>query len=212
MPRSKWLGCEPEAIRIAGSKRATRERLGSAGIAVPEAASAAGRCIAKPDDGAGATDTRVFESLAAAAQAADGITIESFVDGEPLSLSLLCERGRAELLAVNRQRIDIDADGVVSFRGVDIAIEPVDAARGQRLRRLAARVADALPGLFGFVGIDVVWHAQRGPVRDRSQPAADHGVCRVVRAAGAQPRRRPAGAASPCVTTPSSAGTSAART
>jgi predicted ATP-grasp superfamily ATP-dependent carboligase len=29
---------------------------------------------------------------------------------------------------------------------------------------LAQRVGAALPGLFGFVGIDVVWHPQRGPV------------------------------------------------
>jgi len=32
------------------------------------------------------------------------------------------------------------------------------------LAALAARVQRALPGLRGFVGIDLVWHAQRGPV------------------------------------------------
>ena len=36
--------------------------------------------------------------------------------------------------------------------------------RRRSLAALAAHVAAALPGLRGFVGIDVVWHAQRGPV------------------------------------------------
>lgn len=34
----------------------------------------------------------------------------------------------------------------------------------QPLRRLAAQVARHVPGLRGFVGIDLVWHAHFGPV------------------------------------------------
>ena len=36
--------------------------------------------------------------------------------------------------------------------------------RGALLAALARRVGRAMPGLRGFVGIDLVWHAQRGPV------------------------------------------------
>ena len=35
---------------------------------------------------------------------------------------------------------------------------------GIDVRRVAQQVAQAIPGLRGFAGIDVVWHAQRGPV------------------------------------------------
>jgi len=41
---------------------------------------------------------------------------------------------------------------------------PADEARAPALRRLAQQVAQALPGLKGFVGIDLVWHATQGPV------------------------------------------------
>jgi predicted ATP-grasp superfamily ATP-dependent carboligase len=165
VPPPKWLGCTPRAIRIAGSKSATRELLAGAGIAVPSTPGGAGRFVVKPDDGAGAVDTRVFDSFAAAAQALRaGMTIESFVDGEPLSVSLLCARGSAELLSVNRQRIRIGAEGALAFGGVDVAVEPADGARGRALQALAADVARALPGLHGFVGIDLVWHDRRGAV------------------------------------------------
>jgi predicted ATP-grasp superfamily ATP-dependent carboligase len=40
----------------------------------------------------------------------------------------------------------------------------VDEERAAPLRRLARDVVLALPGLRGCVGIDLVWHAQRGPV------------------------------------------------
>lgn len=167
VPGPKWLGCTPAAIRLAGSKSATRGRLAAAGIAVPAAGSAdgAGRFVVKPDDGAGATDTVAFGSFAEARRhARAGTTIESWVDGEPLSLALLCSRGGAELLGINRQRIGVGADGRIVFEGVEIAVEPLHGERGSRLRTLAARVAAALPGLNGFVGVDLVWHVARGPV------------------------------------------------
>lgn len=167
VPAGKWLGCTADAIRIGGSKSATRECLGAAGLPVPAGASpgASGRFVVKPDDGAGATDTRVFDSLAAARAAASaGMAIEAFVEGEALSATLLCAHGRAEMLSVNRQRIDIDAQGHVAYRGVEIAIEPVSGARGRVLQPLLQRLAGALPGLFGIVGVDLVWHRSSGPV------------------------------------------------
>ena len=55
--------------------------------------------------------------------------------------------------------------GSCSYLGVDIlAIDPARDPRGVRLHLLALEVVRALPGLNGFVGIDLVWHAERGPV------------------------------------------------
>jgi len=38
------------------------------------------------------------------------------------------------------------------------------------LSALGRRVARALPGLRGFVGVDLVWHAERGPVAIEVNP------------------------------------------
>jgi predicted ATP-grasp superfamily ATP-dependent carboligase len=175
VPPAKWLGCTPAAIGVAASKRATLRRLAAAGIDTPLRADdamsvdngrrAGGRFVVKPDDGAGASDTWRFDSLAdALTHATDGSAVEPWIDGDALSLTLLCADGRAQLLSLNRQRVAVGADGRISVDGVDSAIEPADGPRGRQLQSLASRVADALPGLHGLVGIDLVWHAQRGPV------------------------------------------------
>ncbi len=99
------------------------------------------------------------------AQQRDGqAQLEPWVDGEALSLSLLCADGGAETLAVNRQRIVVGGDGMVSYEGVDVAAVPPADPRTAALRQVGMRVALALPGLRGYVGIDLVWHARRGPV------------------------------------------------
>jgi tyramine---L-glutamate ligase len=172
VPAARWLGCTPAAIGLAASKRATCRHLAARGIAVPQAPPhAPGAWVVKPDDGAGATDTRRHASLAAAQADMQqrrhrglSCTLEPWIDGEALSLSLCCRDGEAQLLSINRQQIEVDASGTVHFLGVQAAAIALDGERGTRLAALAAEVSRALPGLRGFVGIDLVWHAQRGPV------------------------------------------------
>ena len=175
---ARWIGCSADAIRISSSKTRTREHLAAHGILTPQAWAPGlpapthpGRWVLKPDDGAGSEHTRVFADFAAAraalasacapdgsgeAQADAGIaprwTLEAWVEGEALSLSLLCAAGRVEVLSVNRQRINFAPDGQLGYAGVDTGIEPVTPA----LRDLAERCAAAVPGLAGFVGLDLV--------------------------------------------------------
>lgn len=168
-----WIGCTAAAIRTASSKRATVAALAAAGIPTPLDMSTqpASHWIVKPDDGAGAIDTRVHGSRDAAradlgARARSGLaaTMEPFVEGEALSISMLAGASGAQPIAFNRQQIAIDADGRVQDLGVlSHAIDPGD-PRAPRLGAVALDVARAMPGLRGFVGIDVVWHATRGPV------------------------------------------------
>jgi predicted ATP-grasp superfamily ATP-dependent carboligase len=185
---ARWLGCTKEAIRVASSKSATAALLATHGIAATPAVEPgdagvdpSGRWVVKPDDGAGGLDTLVFDHFDDAcneyeARAAAGRTpvLQQWVDGEPLSLSLACgvDGGdAAELLSINRQLIGLSASdaaahrpAVVEFDGVEVAKIPLASEQGRTLDDLARRVVGTMPGLRGFVGIDLVWHAQRGPV------------------------------------------------
>jgi tyramine---L-glutamate ligase len=185
----RWIGCTTPAIRVAASKSATRQRLAAAGIAVPaswrpgepeppgepkptgEPDAADGTCwIVKPDDGAGSVDAQLHVDFATArhdllARLDRGVasTLEAWIGGIPLSLSLLCRDGRAELLAINHQRIVAAVGSAVVYRGVDICALPVDGPAGRRLAALAQQIAAAVPGLAGYVGVDVVWRAPSPP-------------------------------------------------
>jgi len=170
----RWLGCDAAAIALSSSKRATLAHAAAHGVTTPLAfaqSPSTRRWVVKPDDGAGAMATRLHNTHAAARDDVEtrrhhgaAAVLEAWVAGEPLSLSLLCGAGCAELLSVNRQQLAIDALGVVSFTGVQTNALPHDDARFGTLRAWAQTLASAAPGLRGYVGIDLVWHAQRGPV------------------------------------------------
>jgi tyramine---L-glutamate ligase len=171
----RWVGCDAAAIRVASSKRATLQALAACGVTTPlnfGADAAATRWIVKPDDGAGAMGARVHahhaDALADFSQrhaAGLSATFEAFVEGEALSVALLAAPGFVQPVAFNRQLIRVDAVGHLHFEGVrSNAIDMRRDARAIRLHTLALDVKRALPGLRGFVGIDLVWHAERGPV------------------------------------------------
>ena len=164
------LGSRPAAVAIAGSKLATARALGEAGVAVvptwrPGEAGIAGRCVVKPDDGCGCGDTRRFPSVTAArswiATQADPerFVVQPHVTGGAMSLSVLAGTGGGELLSVNRQRIEL-RDDLFEFGGC--VVNAVADADG-KLARLAEQTLAAIPGLWGYVGIDVLL-APRGPI------------------------------------------------
>ncbi|HTT09825.1 MAG TPA: ATP-grasp domain-containing protein [Burkholderiaceae bacterium] len=175
VPGGQWIGCDAPTIALASSKSSTARHLAQAGIAAtspwrPGAVAVAGRWVVKPDDGAGACDAQVFASFEAGefewrrrVELGKVAVLEPWIDGEALSVSMLCSAWRTELLAINRQHVDVDERGQVSFRGV--SIDAVDRAStlGRQVARVATRAAQTLPGLRGFVGFDLV-AAPHGPV------------------------------------------------
>jgi len=171
---ARWLGCSEAAIALCTGKGATLRHLAAREVPTPLAFAqdpAVRRWVVKPDDGAGCVATRLHHSRVRALDAAAGaiaagqpMTVEPWVDGEALSVSLLCGAGGTEVLAVNRQRIGQRADGLLSFDGLVLNAIAPGSAEGQAIARLATQVGRAIPGLRGFAGIDVVLHPQRGPV------------------------------------------------
>ena len=174
---SRWIGCDAASIHIAGSKRRTSRHLAQAGIATTRAWSPGvplrpgpGAWVVKPDDGAGCVDTRFYSDFRAAecafqrrAASGERVTWEEWVEGDALSLSLLCAQGSAGLLGINRQHIGVTEERV-TYDGVSAGVVGLASPTGRACASLASRVAHALPGLAGFVGIDVVLHRDRGPV------------------------------------------------
>jgi predicted ATP-grasp superfamily ATP-dependent carboligase len=201
----RWLGCAAEAIALASSKRATLARAAAHRVLTPLAfatSRASSRWVVKPDDGAGAVATRVHDTLAAARgdaearlQRGESATLEAWVAGEPLSLSLLCRAGRTELLSVNRQQLVVDAAGKLSFTGVQIAALPLDDARAAALDVWAQTLVGAITGLMRLRGCrsGVARTARAGA--DRDQSPRDDGLCRPLGRSRTQPGRgRPGGA------------------
>lgn len=164
------LGSRPDAVRIAASKWCTSQALRAAHIPcvatfkpddVLDEPDEGGAWVVKPDDGAGCQDTGLFANRDAAARwacARCGFVMQRFITGEARSLSMLCRDGEAALLSCNRQRVII-GDGRIELVGVE-----VDAVRDRgELVDLAGSVAAAIPGLWGYVGVDFV-QTHRGAI------------------------------------------------
>lgn len=168
VPAARWLGCDAASIVLASSKRATTDCLAACGVQTPLAFAndrSTRRWVTKPDDGAGAADTRVHADLSAARDhGGPAAVIEPWIEGTAMSLSLLCRSGQFDLLCANRQQIAIDGQGRVSFEGVSIDRQATVGVRRADFEQTAREVVRAIPGLHGFVGIDFVWHDSRGPV------------------------------------------------
>ena len=184
------LGCRPDAVHVAGSKRATATVLRNARVPVVPTLALAdafpplqGPWVVKPDDGAGCEDTLVVPDAPAARerlQEAPGrLVAQPWIAGIPMSLSLLCAEGRAMLLACNVQHACI-VEGAVTVEG--ITVNAVPDAEG-RYAHLAARVAAALPGLWGYVGLDFVL-TERGPVVLEINPRLTTSCCALQEARG----------------------------
>jgi len=160
----RLIGCSLEAVRLAASKGATAKHLAAEGIPVlapwpPEALEDLPKgWVVKPDAGAGCEETRVFrardrlQAWLNQTRGRGGFIVQPYLAGEAASLSLLCQDGAALLLACNRQDI-VERDGRLRYLGSTVGgLE----TRRFFYQRLAERVARAMPGLWGYVGVDLV--------------------------------------------------------
>ncbi len=184
------LGCTPAAVRIAGSKRATALALTGAGIDVVPTLGPGdpmiplpGPWVVKPDDGAGSQGVRRVagwrEAVEALAHSPHGWVTQPWLSGNACSLALLCSEEHAMLLSVNRQLVRVEGDQV-QLDGVTVnAIADTDG----RLAALGQAVARAIPGLWGYVGIDFVL-TEAGPVVLEINPRLTTSYCGLRQALG----------------------------
>jgi len=188
------LGCRPDAVKIATSKRATADVLARAGVAAvpvytdersipPEV----GEIVVKPDDGTGCQDTLLFRSRSQLrawlrTRARAGLVLQPYVPGDARSLSLLCCEGRARLLACNRQKVSVAGD-VFEFSGVSVGAV---ADEGGQHAALADAIARALPGLWGYCGVDFI-ETDTGPMVLEVNPRLTTSYTGLHRAIGINP-------------------------
>jgi tyramine---L-glutamate ligase len=159
------LNSRPPAVRIASSKLNTTSRLAEHGVPVVPTFDANqyisarySRWVFKPDDGAGCVETHIVYSseelpstLAELDQAVQYVA-QPYVVGPAVSLSMLCSNGQALLLACNRQQVAVINEAFCLLGCV--VNDP--SAWGEYAAPLAADIAAAMPGLWGYVGVDLL--------------------------------------------------------
>jgi len=165
------IGSSPEGIAVTASKYRCAEFLGQAGLpVVPTQALREGfpksdsGWVVKPDDGAGCSETRIFADSAAARASIEErepghYVMQPYIHGAHCSISMVCADNHVLMMSVNEQRIAV-FDNQLHYMG-----STVNGVRDQHRQcwALAEQVLSALPGLWGYVGIDFIMGAD-GPV------------------------------------------------
>ena len=161
----RLLNSAPQAVVLTAAKQATLAALAAHGLKVVPTFRPGdplpphkGAWVAKPDDGAGCADSRCFDEISALMDwlAQDGRrqshVIQPYMPGTAASLSMLCLEGKAWLLSCNRQLIQL-RHGVFRYQG---SVLNAMAAQWEHFVPVVAAIADAIPGLAGYVGVDIL--------------------------------------------------------
>ena len=188
------IGCGSRSIQITSSKLATYQVLQQAGIATIPTFTLenwpknAGEWLAKPDDGAGCDETFFFRNANDLAtwisswNKARSYIAQPFQAGIPASISCVIHRGRAHILSCNSQIITIK-NNQLKFGGIIV--------NGMReywtqFEMVANKVAQIMPDLAGYVGIDVIVNNDEVIVVEIN-PRLTTSYCGLIEATGANP-------------------------
>ncbi|RTZ42417.1 ATP-grasp domain-containing protein [Candidimonas sp. SYP-B2681] len=167
----KLFGSTRDAVHLAASKYRTSQALQANGVPVVPTYRAQSKLptdssawVVKPDDGAGCSDTHIFPHRAGAlkwigGQGQSDYVLQPYVPGRPCSLSLLCSDGDVLLMGCNDHRVAVSDN---QFQYMGSIINSIQDSNGQ-LQHMARCVLAAMPGMWGYVGIDFII-TDRGPV------------------------------------------------
>jgi predicted ATP-grasp superfamily ATP-dependent carboligase len=164
-----WLGCSAAAIELTGDKLALARHLLGRKVPTPQSylvlsgqpvPSIPFPAVLKPRYGAGSQATFLLRSAAkvvpaqeqAKTEAYHGeLILQPFTAGQPVSVALLVGPDGVFPLLPAEQRLS--ADGRFHYLGGAL---PLTGALAERAVTLALRVAKAVEGLAGYVGVDLV--------------------------------------------------------
>jgi tyramine---L-glutamate ligase len=177
------LGCQPAAIALTTNKLSCDQRLNHHNITTPTSCLASNwprqqfvhpdGYVIKPIDGAGCVDTLIFDSVSELEQhlfqqpeaVLQSHIIQAYYHGRAASLSLLMSENDALILTINQQKISREDDKLVFSGCVVNGIDPIIFSTSEALL-LAQQIQQAIPDLWGFVGIDLVLTKQQAIVVD----------------------------------------------
>lgn len=166
------LGCQPIATHICTDKFICHQQLMTNHVLTPYTLPAnnwslnpfnsPSGFIVKPRDGAGCIDTLFFAEyseldtwLTSTAIIDDKMIIQPYLEGQTLSLTVLIGHHDCHVLAVNQQYIKRE-NGQFSFHGCNVnGITEAQFSLSNAVA-LTQSIHRAIPGLWGFVGIDLI--------------------------------------------------------
>lgn len=166
------LACLPETSELCSDKYRCYQHLSLHNIATPQTclasewsqqlmSSTTGHII-KPRDGAGCVDTLYFPYasdlemwLAEQSAALDTLIIQPYIEGHHLSLNLLCSNDDCMVLAINEQHIK-KKDNQLFFSGSTVNGADKNILNLSDASNIAKQIYQAIPGLWGFIGIDLI--------------------------------------------------------
>lgn len=161
------LGSHPQAVTVAGDKLITLGKLTQAGVAcVPvwQLADFTGQVpapwVVKPRDGVGCEGVTLVQDFADLDAFPRDWLLQPFIAGESMSLSAIFASGRAVVLSGNRQVVR-EENTRFYLLGCEVnAFFDLD----RRWQASCHRIATAIPGLWGYVGIDLISTAKEALV------------------------------------------------
>ncbi len=111
--------------------------------------------VVKPIDGVGCDGLYLFDNQTDIHQAIEesdfeNCIVQPYIEGKHASLSLMCWDGDCILLSCNRQNI-LNENGKLRLLSCDVNTLDID-----EFKMISKQVANALPGLRGYTGVDIL--------------------------------------------------------
>jgi tyramine---L-glutamate ligase len=160
----RLLGPPIDLIELLSDKHQTAEFLASRGVPVcrgirldagpldrPRLADFPFPAVVKPLDSCGSIGMRRVTCIDDVGASGEPRRLEQYVEGRAASVAAICGPAACHLLPPCAQRLS--GDGKFVYLGGSVPIAPALAARATALAR---RAIEALPGRFGYIGVDLV--------------------------------------------------------